>query len=139
MTKKQTIVLTLVAVVAVLGTYVHGRITDRWSHEVTQRLANFTARLDGVPSEFGDWVSQDIPLNAEEFKASNCQGAVQRAYKNTVTDQVITVFLVSGKGYHVTIHTPEQCYVGAGYTMDDDPRNFKVKISGIQKFWIRLK
>lgn len=129
MSKMQITLLLAVAAVTVVGAYTQGKLTDRWGNEVSERLATFSSRLDGVPTQIGEWTSYEVPVDEAQFKASNCHGVVSRAYKRG--DDEVTVFLVSGKGYHVTIHTPDWCYVAAGYEMQKQPSNYSFEVPGI--------
>ena len=131
MSKNQLIFLAIVVLVTVGGAYRQGILTDRWSNEVSERLQTFTNHLDGVPKQIGNWVSEDTPVNEDQWKASNCHGRISRVYQNTATGDVVNVFLVSGKGYHVTIHSPDWCYVAAGYEMDKDPDTFSFDVPSV--------
>ncbi len=128
MSKSQYILLAVVTVVTLGGAFSQGKMTDRWSNEVSQRLEKFTAKLDGVPPVIGNWASVETPVDEDQFKQSNCHGRVSRTYRNTVTGDEVNVFLVSGKGYHCTIHTPDYCYVAAGYETLQSPEGFSVEV-----------
>lgn len=133
MTKNQFIMVGVVVLLTIGGAYTQGRMTDRWSNEVSQRLEKFTTKLDGVPTQFGNWISEEMPVDEAQFKESNCHGRVSRLYKNTITGEQVNVFLVSGKGYHCTIHTPDYCYVAAGYETLKAPTNYSVDVPGVGK------
>ena len=125
---KMQILIGTIAIIAVVGgAFYQGRLCDRWTLETSEQLESFTKRLDGVPIVIGDWEATEVAVDQEEFEASHCQGVVSRAYRHSVTGQVVNVYLVSGKAYHVTIHTPDWCYVAAGFEMQDDPANYSVK------------
>ena len=113
------VVLSVLAV----GTLIEGKLSDRWGRKSSEKLVAFTNRLAEVPKEFGDWKGVDDEVNQEEFKASNCTGYVSRTYTNR-EGQRVNVYLVSGSARHVTIHTPDWCYVGAGYVMEDEPQQY---------------
>ncbi len=122
----------VVLVVLAVGTLIEGKYSDRWGKAQSEKLDTFTERLQAVPKKIGDWEGTDEPINEEEFKASNCSGCVSRTYRNR-DGQRVNVYLVSGSGRHVTIHTPDWCYVGAGYNMVDDPRQYTIKdVPGVQ-------
>lgn len=118
------------AVVVVISAVYQGFITDRWANDVTERLNVFTERLEktpGIPKEIGSWVATDTESDEAQFRASGCHGKISRIYENTITGDRISVYFVSGKAYHVTIHTPDWCYVAAGYEMENDPRNYEIQ------------
>lgn len=132
MTKLQFILLGVIAIVTLGGAYSQGKITDRWSNEVSERLETFTNRLDGVPTQIGEWVSKETKVNEAQFKASHCHGRISRVYENSAGDQV-NVFLVSGKALHVTQHSPDWCYVAAGYEMKKDPVVYGFDVDGVPR------
>jgi hypothetical protein len=115
-------------VLAVLGvgTLIEGKYSDRWGRKSSEKLDAFTERMKEVPKEFGDWKGVDDPIDEEEFLASNCTAYVSRTYTNR-EGQRVNVYLVSGSARHVTIHTPDWCYVGAGYEMEDEPQQYTLE------------
>lgn len=129
MSKSQLYMLIAATLIVCGGAYVHGMKTDRWGQPTNEKLSAFTDRLHYVPIQFGDWTSEPVDIPADEFKASNCDGGFQRVYTNSVTGDQISIFLVSGRGYHCTIHTPDFCYTAAGFQMARDPVNFSFEIA----------
>jgi hypothetical protein len=123
--------LTLILVILLAGTYVQGHRSDRWGRASSERLIEFTERLKDVPMQVGDWVGRDEPVKEDEFEASNCEGYVSRTYRNR-EGQEVNVYLVSGKALHVTIHTPDWCYVGAGYEKHGDPVQYELPVEGME-------
>ena len=121
----------LAAITSIAGAVYQGRFCDRWTVETSEQLNLFAERLASVPTEFGAWSSVEVPVNEEQFKASKCNGCVSRKYTHAVTGQSATIFLVSGKAYHITIHTPDWCYVAAGYEMNGDPSNYAFDVKGL--------
>jgi hypothetical protein len=117
---KAILPVSVALVILGIGTYVQGVWSERWERRRTEKLVGFTARLEDVPKQIDDWVGEDQSYNEEEFKRSKCDGQVSRDYTNQRTGEVVSVYLVSGTGRHVTIHTPDWCYAGAGYAMEED-------------------
>lgn len=110
--------------VLIVGTYVEGTYSDRWGKAQSEKLDQFTAAVDRIPKEFGHWTSMEDKIDEEQFKASNCTNCISRTYTNREGERV-NVYLVSGTGRHVTIHTPDWCYVGAGYDIvDGEPQQY---------------
>ena len=116
----------VVLVVLGIGTLIEGKFSDRWGQAKSNRLSDFTERLKLVPKKIGDWEGVDEKVNEEEFKASNCDGYISRTYRNR-DGQRVNVYLVSGSARHVTIHTPDWCYVGAGYNMAMEPQQYTIE------------
>ena len=132
MSKMQLIYAAIIGLVTVGGALQQGRITDRWGDEVSTRLATFTSRFEGVPTQIGGWTSTDTTVDPAQFKASHCHGYVSRVYENAKGDKV-NVFLVSGKALHVTQHSPDWCYVAAGYEMRRDPSVYGFEVEGVPR------
>jgi hypothetical protein len=132
MTKMQLILVALLGTVTIGGAILQGRMTDRWEDEVSEKLATYTQRLEGVPTQIGDWTSQETQVNERQFAASHCHGRISRVYRNS-KGQTVNVFLVSGKALHVTQHSPDWCYVAAGYEMKKDPVVYGFDVDGIQR------
>jgi hypothetical protein len=114
---------TIVAVVVLtIGTVYQGIHTERWSRSSSEQLEWFAQRLDSVPAEIGPWLGEDAEVDEKQFQASNCRRAISRTYRNKEDDNAtVNMFLVCGTARHVTIHTPDWCYVGAGYEMQGEP------------------
>jgi len=108
-------------VVLAVGTLYQGRIAERWSIAGSEKLETFAVRLDNVPMDIGAWKGTDTEVDERQFKASNCRKALSRTFKNEDLGASVNVFLVCGTARHVTIHTPDWCYVGAGYEMQGEP------------------
>lgn len=132
MLKTQIIMLSVAALVIVGGAVKHGFDTDRWTKQHSEKLNTYTSRLESLPTEFGDWTSIESEVDPAQFKASGCDGSYSRLFTNSLGEQ-ISVFLVSGRGYHVTIHTPNFCYVAAGYEMRNDPIDFEFEAPELPK------
>jgi hypothetical protein len=115
----------VVIVILAAGTLIEGKFSDRWGRKSSEKLEAFTARLKDVPMNVGGWDGEDDAINEEEFKASNCAGCLSRTYRNREGQQV-NVYVVSGTARHVTIHTPDWCYVGAGYKMEMEPQQYSM-------------
>lgn len=143
--KNQLIFVALAVLVTLGATIKQGVMSDRWAQELNDQLLVFSSHLDqvfdpdtkqfvdasapAVPRSFGKWFSQDVSIPLDQFEASGCHGVVSRVYKHAETGEEVTIFLVSGKAYHVTIHTPDWCYVAAGYEMEKSPSNYSFELS----------
>lgn len=131
---KSVLYMAIASVVVIVSAVYQGLITDRWSNDVTEKLLVFTERLEkspGIPKQIGNWVGEDTEVDQAQFRASGCHGVVSRLYRNLATKEEISVYFVSGKAYHVTIHTPDWCYVAAGFEMDKDPHRYQIKDTGL--------
>lgn len=116
------LMVTVALTVIVIGTYYEGLLSERWNRNTSEKLNLFTERMKDVPRNFGDWeTKEDTELDPREFKISNCTAYVSRVYRHRETNKEVSVFVVSGTARHVTIHTPDWCYQGAGFEMESEP------------------
>ncbi len=89
----------------------------------------FAERLEKVPMTIGEWDGEDLPkMDPRERATAGISGELSRSYKNRRTGDVVSVFIVSGKSRNVNKHTPDQCYVAAGFTMANSPERYPVEV-----------
>jgi len=112
------LVVTLIA-----GTLYHARLTDRFSPPNSELLGQFTECIPKLPKKIGDWEGQDELISDKEFALTNCTAYISRRWVNKKTGEVISTYVVSGTARHITIHSPDWCYQGAGFKMDSKPTN----------------
>lgn len=132
---KQLIPIVIAVSLIAAGTAYQGKVTDRWIPQNSELLQAFTTRLDSVPPEFDEWSCVETPLTEKEFEATNCTNYKSRLYTHAPSGAEVSVYLVVGTARHITIHTPDWCYVGAGYEMEGDSQPFNVELgSEIHEF-----
>ena len=130
---KFAIPLAVVGVVLAVGTYVEGNFSDRWFGASSAKLNRFTELVPQVPMQIGGWIAtDDEKLSDEEFAKTHCTAYISRTYRNP-EGQSVNVYLVSGSGRHTTIHTPDWCYVGAGYDKTEDPQQYRMQIGDVEQ------
>jgi hypothetical protein len=110
---------------------VNGYWTDRWGTSYAdEQIQSYVKHLKTVPMNFGEWVGEDQTVDEEgqlQLKAAHIAHAVQRTYRNVKTDQKVSVFLACGPQRHLAIHTPNSCFVAAGYEMaGENPIQFPI-------------
>jgi hypothetical protein len=114
------ILAVVIAIFCILGFGVaHGVWTNRWNLSTAPQEA--AAKLQGVPRTIGDWEGTDLEVNPKAVKVSEATGFVNRHYVNRRTGVTITVMLLCGPPGPISVHPPEVCYVGAGFTFVIDP------------------
>jgi uncharacterized protein DUF3485 len=96
-----------------------GLWTNRWF--ASAELAQATARLARVPRVVGDWEGTDQTLDAQTIAVAELSGYVMRRYVNRRTGAAISMLLVCGRPGPTAQHTPEVCYVGAGFAAKEAP------------------
>jgi hypothetical protein len=104
--------LTVLAAVVLSGV-VQGVWTNRWNR--AGKLQAAVAKLQEVPRTLGDWDGKDHELTAREVAIAGIDGYVLRKYVNRRTGSVVTIYLACGRPGPVAVHTPDECYPGAGF------------------------
>jgi hypothetical protein len=118
---KQVLGLTAATALFVCSGIVHGLWTNRWTAPPEVEAA--VRKLDSVPMTLGDWEGENLPMSERDKVMAGGAGYLLRRYKNRATGSVVTVFLVCGRSGPVSVHTPDVCLAGSGYTHtggDDD-------------------
>jgi hypothetical protein len=108
---KRNILFAVALVVVILSGAVHGVLTGRWANDANSA----TPRLEAIGLELGDW--QGHNLDTPSQSRPGITGTLTRKYVHRVTGQSVTAFLVCGQTGEVAIHTPDACYVAAGYKL----------------------
>ncbi len=134
---KQLIALAVTAIaIIVVGTLYQAKYSERWVQLTSEQLDQFTACVERLPRVLGDWTGKDDPPITEDiWKRTHCTAYVSRTYENSKTGKLVSVYLVSGAAKHITIHSPDWCYVGAGFELDGEIENYVVRLpsgSGMQ-------
>jgi hypothetical protein len=107
---------------------VQGLWSDRWtdSSADSQYLAE---RIDRLPLKLGDWQGEDIAAAPRELRAAGAVGHLSRIYRNRLTGEQVSLFLICGHMRHVSVHTPDRCYPANGFEQQGEPQHFTIKTS----------
>jgi Protein of unknown function (DUF3485) len=117
-----------------------GNYSARWhAREANQEQREFARRLAQLPFEFGDWQSEDAPIDPREHQTSGAVGDYQRVFRNRYDPKKkVTVYIACGNPVDMAIHNPERCYKAAGATEDDTRTKYAMALSNnrnIATFW----
>ena len=122
-----------------LSTYLQGSWTDRWGDDRNAMLQQTVDRYADIPLTIGeDWVGQDTPYSKKELEAAGAQAHLSRTYRNRKTGERISVFMICGYARDVAVHTPDFCYVGAGFEVENPAETFAVETTAEKEpmtFW----
>lgn len=105
----------ILGVLVLVGlTVAEARISGRFQDStVTQE--QFAALLKNVPMDIGDWHGTDLPVEEQVKLTAGARGYVSRSYKNSITGEVVTIWLIVGHSKDVMRHTPDICYPSSGF------------------------
>jgi hypothetical protein len=106
--------VTAFAAVVAQGT-VHGLWTERWTPSAESAAVIPAER---VPLTVGDWDGTTVEQDPNEIPTGVESGNfLLRRYVNRISGAAVTMVLQAGRpGPMVASHTPDSCYVGAGYS-----------------------
>jgi hypothetical protein len=105
--------LALAAFFIVASGFVHGRWSNRWAGSQTVAARDLFGGLDGT---IGDWrVSEPLPIDPANVPA-NTQCSARRFLPQKAGKPVTASITAGGPGA-VAVHTPDVCYLGAGYKL----------------------
>lgn len=107
----------VLGVLALIGlTVAEARMSGRFEGS-SMTEEEFAALLKNVPMEIGDWKGTDLPVEEQVKRTAGARGYVSRSYKNAITGEIVTVWLIVGHAKDVIRHTPDVCYPSSGFTM----------------------
>ena len=130
------LVVLAACVVFVCSGLVHGWWTDRW--QTAQAVVATAAKLEQVPMTIGPWRGRTLALDQDDMARAGYAGSLWRLYEHEPTGAVVSVLLVCGRPGPVSVHTPDACYGGAGFTMLDEPARIVIRppaLSRPAEFW----
>jgi uncharacterized protein DUF3485 len=107
----------ILGAVAILGfTIVEARMTSRFEgSDMTEE--QFAQLLEHVPKDIGEWEGEDLPVQEQVQKTAGARGYVSRRYRNSVSGDTVTVWLIVGHARDICRHTPDICYPSSGFKM----------------------
>lgn len=121
------IVPILIAVIAIAAlTVVEGRLSDRWGDN---RLGAYCASLmTDTPNQIGSWIGTDNEVTDEEREGSGAKGYVSRNYVDASGGRQVGVWFIVGHARDTYRHTPDVCYGGNGFAIDDTQTRYDLTL-----------
>ncbi len=105
--------LLLIAAFLAVSGFVHGMWSNRWSNASRVEGKDL---LSGVAGEIGDWrAGEFLHINPADVPANT--KCVSRRFEPLKDGRPLLVSLTSGSPGAVAVHTPDVCYLGAGYQL----------------------
>ena len=109
----KTWIASLLATAVLLITGVlHGLTTDRWT--TPEVLRNASQRLQDVPGNMGEWISEDLELDERTLALAEATGYLSRHYVHQPTGANVNVLVLCGRPGPISTHPPTVCFIGAG-------------------------
>ncbi len=119
----------LVAVSALVGGGVmHGLRTDRWGAKADVQAA--AARLGDVPEKVGEWEGRPMEIDARQLTIAEADGHLSRYYVNRRTGAEVAVVVLCGRPGPLSLHSPEVCYAGAGFSISGERQTIPIAGEG---------
>ena len=112
--------------VLLAGGLAYGVLTQRW--QSSEALEDAVRRVHTVPVSAGTWRSAPLELDAEAFEQARARGYWMRSYTKDDAPGPITVILMCGRPGHMSVHTPDICYRGAGYETVGEPAQTNIAL-----------
>jgi len=123
-----------VLVLVIAGVW-NGLLSDRWGDSTDLTAA--VKRLEQVRPALGEWVGRPAPIDTRALQLTEVSSYLSRSYLHRGTGEVVNILILCGRPGPVSVHTPDVCYLGAGYKMG--PRAVETwtdVVPGIQaEFW----
>jgi hypothetical protein len=130
----RTITTASAALILIASGVVHGLWTDRWTVDPAV-LKAAADRLPEVPTTLGKWDGSEIEMTTDA--RLGLAGSQARRYVHRETGKVISIYLACGRPGHISIHTPDACYVADGYKEAELAHRFTIPGAGKTgaEFW----
>lgn len=129
----RTLATALAAAVLIASGLLHGLQTSRW--RVSHELREAAARLKtAAPETLGAWSGRDEAMDPRQVQVAQFSSYINRAYVEAKTNRTVSLLLACGPRGPISVHTPEFCFVGAGYEEEARPR--RVAARGGNVFWM---
>ena len=116
--------LPVAAAVAIIvaAALLEGRWTERWTKlPPSPELTEFAERIKNIPTSFDEWESTEVPIPKEELEAARSAGNCSRVYQSRLDSRKqVSIFIITGPSFAITQHTPEKCYVAAGFEQESE-------------------
>lgn len=91
-----------------------------------------------IPGASKDWSVHSLDLSASDKKKAGIRECVMRRYIHRATNQEVSLLLVTGRGGPISVHTPEVCFEGSGYTLIGDKVRYAHQDDALKQadFWV---
>lgn len=116
---RQNILIAAGLIVLIGGGFAQGLMSHRWLPNAA--VQNAALALNNIPTEIGNWTSEDVALIDADQKIGGIAGYVQRNYRDRTTGTEVSLLLVVGESGPISVHPPTACFSGRGYNVVRQP------------------
>ncbi len=116
---RQNILIAAGLAVLLGGGFAQGLMSHRWLPNTA--VYNAALALNNIPTEIGNWTSEDVALTDADQKIGGIAGYVQRNYRDRTTGTEVSLLLVVGESGPISVHPPTACFSGRGYNVVRQP------------------
>jgi hypothetical protein len=111
-------VMSLLAAIVVV--ILSGTAERAWTGHTGGRSGpGLTTELARIPVTIGDWRGRSEAMDPREVAAAGLDGYLMRRYEDGRTRSEVGLFIACGRPGPVSVHSPEACYLGSGYRMEE--------------------
>lgn len=113
-----------------LTTFVQGQWSERWVKIDSAVVKRWSGHMARIPLTIGDWEGSDAQKASEaEKRIAKFEEERPLNYHEKHSGANVHVALVCGLGRNVSVHTPEKCYLAAGYTLGEQPGRHTITLA----------
>lgn len=105
-----------------------GSWTDRWVTERPEEVDEWVQRLEEIPLTMDGWTGKVGESDERQLQVAKAAGGTSLMFTDSGGENVVSVFIVCGRGRYVANHTPDKCYVAAGYNMGQSPQQYGIEV-----------
>lgn len=116
----------LAGCVLVGGAVVEGYWSLRWGAGDAQLALNPLAQaVETIPLEIGDWKAEEpVAPDPRVVEISGARALFTTTYRDQSQGDAVSIYLLAGWSRDISVHTPDACYPGAGFVMENTPQRF---------------
>jgi hypothetical protein len=104
----------------------HGLTSNRWGTPPV--MAQAAKQLDQLPAQVGGWRFQEImPVSDNALNQLQCAGHLGAVYRHDVSGEIVQVAVLLGPPGPISVHTPEICYSGRNYKINQAPQKVSLE------------
>jgi hypothetical protein len=99
---------------------------------IVEQVNLFTNSFPTLPKQIGDWVEVEgrrDQVSPDAIAAAKITKFSSALYENRYTKSRVELFLSTGARADLTIHTPQQCYPGAGLAPQGEEQLHEIKVA----------